>query len=134
DEDGLSAVEWLPLPVPRRLVTLTGSLDEILSAANIAAHAEDWVCAVYTDTVPQREPMRRLRERFPYCAMVQHQPVRVVPDEQRTYAQRLRSAVSDTERIDAFLRHVRAGAGPSERENELIQEVLDDRVRAEALV
>lgn len=134
DADGVSAVEWLPLPVPRRLVTLTGTLEEILSAANVEAHAEDWVCAVYTDALPQREPMRRLRERLPYCAMVQHQPAVVAEDDERSYAQRVRSAVTDTERIEAFLRHVRAGVAPSERESELIREVLDDRVRAEALV
>ena len=29
DAEGLSGVEWLPLPVPRALVTLTGTLDEI---------------------------------------------------------------------------------------------------------
>jgi exonuclease SbcD len=134
DASGLAGVEWLELPVPRRLVTLTGTLDEILSADNVAAHAGDWVCAVYTDAVPQTEPMRRLREKFPHCAMVQHQPPVAVESGAGSYAQRLRTAETDTERIDAFLTHVRAGQGPTERESELIREVLDDRVRAEALV
>lgn len=133
DASGLVGVEWLELPVPRRLVTLTGPLDEILSAANVAARAEDWVCAVYTDTLPQVEPMRRLRERYPHCAMVQHRPP-VVDEEERSYSARLREAVTDAARIEAFLAHVRAGHGPTEREGELIREVLDDRVRAEALV
>lgn len=134
DVDGLSSVEWLELPVPRRLVTLTGPLEEILSEENAAAHAADWICAIYTDAMPQAEPMRRLRERFPFCAMVQHQPAIVVEERERTYSQRLRAAVSDAERIDAFLEHVRAGHGPTEIESELIRAVLDDRVRAEALV
>ncbi|UWF77806.1 MULTISPECIES: exonuclease SbcCD subunit D [Microbacterium] len=134
DADGLAGVEWLPLPVPRALVTLTGTLDEILTAANADAHAESWVCAVYTDALPQHEPMRRLRERFPYCAMVQHQPSARPAADERSYAQRLRTAVTDTERIEAFLVHVRDGAGPTEREAELIRDVLDDRVRAEALI
>jgi exonuclease SbcD len=30
--------------------------------------------------------------------------------------------------------HVRAGQGPSERESELIRDVLDERMAAEALV
>jgi exonuclease SbcD len=134
DAEGLAAVEWLELPVPRRLVTLTGPLDEILAPENAAAHAGDWVCAVYTDALPQSDPMRRLRERFPFCALVQHQPAVTADATRRSYADRLRGAVTDTERIGAFLEHVRAGQGPSERESELIREVLDDRVRAEALV
>ncbi|MBW8762054.1 MAG: exonuclease SbcCD subunit D [Microbacterium sp.] len=134
DADGLANVAWLALPVPRALVTLTGTLDDILSADNVAAHAEHWVCAVYTDPLPQAEPMRRLRERFPYCAMVQHQPAVTGAAEVRTYSERLRTAVTDTDRIEAFLEHVRAGQGASERERVLIREVLDDRVRAEALV
>lgn len=134
DADGLADVTWLALPVPRRLVTLTGTLDDILAAENVVKHAEDWVCAVYTDALPQTEPMRRLRERYPYCAMVQHQPTTTAAAETRTYSERLREAVTDTDRIAAFLEHVRAGQGPTERERELIREVLDDRVQTEALV
>jgi exonuclease SbcD len=134
DATGLSSVEWLDLPIPRRLVTLTGPLDEILSDANVAAHADDWVCAVYTDAVAQTEPMRRLRERYPHCAMVQHLPSETAEIVERSYADRLRGAVTDPERIEAFLEHVRSGHGATEREGELIREVLDDRVRAEALI
>ncbi|MFD6817041.1 exonuclease SbcCD subunit D [Microbacterium sp. NPDC059771] len=134
DADGLARVEWRELPVPRRLVTLTGSFAEILSTENITAHADDWVCAVYTDAVPQSEPMRRLREAYPHCAMVQHQPIATGETAEHSYAQRLRSAVTDADRIGAFLEHVRAGQGVTEVERELIREVLDDRVRAEALV
>ena len=136
DLDAAGAVEatWLELPVPRRLVTLTGSFAEILSVDLVAAHAEDWVCAVYTDDLPQTEPMRRLREKYPFCALVQHQPLVTTAPEERSYSERLRAAVTDEERIDAFLAHVRAGAGASPREQELIREVLDDRTLAEALV
>jgi len=134
DADGLASTQWLALPVPRALVTLTGALDVILSDENVTAHADDWVCAIYTDALPQHEPMRRLRERLPFCALVQHQPEGVDAADDRSYSQRLRTAVTDEERIEAFLEHVRAGQGASEREAELIREVLDDRVRAEALV
>lgn len=132
--DGLSSVEWLELPVPRRLVTLTGTLDEILSDDNVAAHHDAWVCAVYTDALPQAEPMRRLRARFPHCALVQHEPAGAETSDDRSYAQRLRAAVTDEERIEAFLVHVRDGQGATAEESALIREVLDDRVRAEVLV
>ncbi len=132
--DGTVDAQWLELPVPRRLVTLTGSFDEILSAENVAAHVDDWVCAVYTDDLPQTEPMRRLREKYPFCALVQHEPLRTESVEERSYSERLRTAATDEERIDAFLAHVRNGAGATPREQELIREVLDDRTLAEALV
>jgi len=132
--DGTVDAQWLELPVPRRLVTLTGPLDEILSAENVAAHHDDWVCAVYTDDLPQAEPMRRLREKYPFCALVQHEPARTSAVEERSYSERLRTAATDEERIDAFLAHVRDGAGATAREQELIREVLDDRALAEALV
>ncbi|KJQ53800.1 exonuclease SbcCD subunit D [Microbacterium sp. SA39] len=134
DASGLASVEWLELPVPRRLVTLTGPLEQVLSEASVSAHADDWVCAIYTDAVPQAEPMRRLRESFPFCAMVQHQPAVVAEERERTYSQRLHAAVTDAERIEAFLEHVRAGHGATETESQLIRDVLDERVRAEALV
>ncbi|PJI52257.1 hypothetical protein CTI14_45320, partial [Methylobacterium radiotolerans] len=78
--------------VERDLVTLTGTFEEILSAENIAAHADAWVCAVYTDAVPQTEPMRRLREAYPNCAMVQHQPAATGEERERSYGERLRAA------------------------------------------
>jgi exonuclease SbcD len=134
DAAGLASTQWLALPVPRRLVTLTGTLDEILSDENAAQHVDDWVCAIYTDAVPQHEPMRRLRERFPFCALVQHQPEGADATDEHSYTQRLRAAVTDVDRIEAVLEHVRAGQGATEHEAELIREVLDDRVRAEALV
>lgn len=134
DASGLASVQWLALPVPRRLVTLTGALDEILSPDNVAEHADDWVCAVYTDALPQAEPMRRVKERFPHCAMVQHAPLVVSEAQERSYSARLKTAVTDTDRIEAFLEHVRAGQGPNERESELVREVLDERAVAEALV
>lgn len=134
DADGIADVRWLALPVPRRLVTLTGTLDEILAAHNVAAHADDWVSAIYTDALAQTEPMRRLRASYPFCAMVQHQPDAIEAPVERSYADRLRGTVTDTERIEAFLEHVRSGHGPSARESELIREVLDDRVRADALI
>ena len=134
DAAGDVSAQWLALPVPRRLVTLTGSLDEILSDDNVAAHADDWVCAVYTDALPQTEPMRRLKARFPFCAMVQHTPVGGAQRAETSYAARLKTAVTDADRVESFLQHVREGQGATDAERELIAEVLDERVRAEAVV
>ena len=130
--DGLGEIEWLPLPVPRALTTLSAPLDELLSGEEYAAHEQDWLNVEYTDPLPQRDPMRRLLTRFPYCANVSHTPAGERPDDARTYAQRVRAARSDAELVDAFLVHVRDGDGASAREQKLIADVLGDRVRQEA--
>ncbi|KAF2417974.1 exonuclease SbcCD subunit D [Microbacterium sp. B35-30] len=124
--------EWLPLPVPRRLVTLTATLDELLADERFAGHAGDWVRAEYTDPLPQRDPMRRLLARFPHCAEVRHAPTTPRADDARTYAQRVRTARNEAELVDAFLTHVREGEGASAREAEIVGELLDERIRVEA--
>lgn len=133
DAAGFAGAEWLDLPVPRALVTLTATLDELLTDERFAVHEQAWVCAEYTDTLPLADPLRRLQERFSHCARVVHRPADA-PERGRTgYADRVRAARTDRELIGIFLEHVRAGEGASPREAELIDELLDDRVRAEAL-
>ena len=132
DADGLAAVEWLDLPVPRRLMTIRGSLDELLGDERFAGAADAWVCAQYTDATPQLDPMRRLQARFPHCATVMHTPEGLRGDDGLTYSHRVRQARSDAELVDAFLVHVREGEGASERESEVIRDVIDERTLAEA--
>ncbi len=133
DADGLAEVRWLALPVPRRVVTLRGALEDLLTDAAHADAEDAWVAAVYTDDLPARDPLRRLQERFPFCALVSHAPSGAAQDDGKTYVQRVRAARSDAELIDTFLSHVRAGEGASDREAELLRDVLDERVRVEAL-
>ncbi len=131
DAAGLAGVQWLALPVPRRLETLRGTLEELLTAAAHAPHEDAWVCAQYTDPTPQSEPMRRLLQRFPFCATVMHTPEGAPPADGRDYAARVRAARDDAELFDAFLTHVRAGEGASDAERDLIREVVDARTVAE---
>ncbi|PZU47555.1 MAG: exonuclease sbcCD subunit D [Microbacterium sp.] len=133
DAAGFAGAEWLELPVPRRLVTLRGAFDELLTGDAYADAEDAWVCVEYTDALPQADPLRRLQERFAYCAKVVHAPAVVTAADERTYGQRVRAARTDTELVEAFLQHVRGGEGASEREAELLRDVLDERVRAEAL-
>ncbi|SFI16781.1 MULTISPECIES: exonuclease SbcCD subunit D [Microbacterium] len=133
DATGLAGVTWLELPVPRRLATLRAPLEDILTDARFAAHEDDWVSVEYTDDLPQREPLRRLQARFPHCAKVVHAPAAVRERVGGTYVDRVRAARSDRELVDAFLQHVRDGQGASEREADLLADVLDERTKAEAL-
>ncbi|RLK52793.1 exonuclease SbcCD subunit D [Microbacterium telephonicum] len=133
DADGGTSSEWLALPVPRRLVTLRGALDDLLHGDAHAGAEDAWVSVEYTDDLPQRDPLRRLQERFPFCAKVVHSPTVVPVAESRTYADRVRAARTDAELVDAFLVHVRAGEGLSAAEAEVLAEVQGDRIRVEAL-
>jgi len=132
DAAGLSEVTWLPLPVPRRLVTLRGSFDEILTSAAHDGLEEAWVSVEYTDDLPERDPLRRLQERFRFCARVVHAPATTRRDDGRGYGARVRAARSDIELVDAFLTHVREGEGMTDRERELLRDVLDERAQVEA--
>jgi exonuclease SbcD len=132
DAAGLAGVEWLTLPVPRRLVTLRGTLEELLADARFEADENAWVCAQYTDPTPQSEPMRRLQRRFAFCATVIHTPEGAAASDGRDYSGRVRAARDDVELFEAFLEHVRAGEGASEAELALIRDVVDARTVAEA--
>lgn len=132
DAEGVSSVEWMPLPVPRALVTLTGTLDELLEREDFEQHRDDWVCAVLTDATPPIDPMRKLQARFPWCATLMLQPP-VREHDGRDYGQRVRATKSDAELVDVFLQHVRAGEGLSHDERALVQDVVQANANAEAL-
>ncbi len=133
DVEGVADATWLALPVPRRLVTLRGPFEDLLTGAAHADAEDAWVCVEYTDALPASDPLRRLQERFPHCAKVVHAPEVLAAGDVRSYAQRVRAARSDAELVDAFLSHVRDGQGTTDAERELLRDVLDERVRAEAL-
>ncbi|WP_404434840.1 exonuclease SbcCD subunit D [Microbacterium lacus] len=122
--EGLSSVRWLDLPVPRRLVRLSATLDELLTDERFTEYEDAWVSAQYTDASFQRDPMRRLLERFPFCATVAHAPTLVRDSDGLTYATRVRNAKSDPELIDAFLTHVRNGVSATAAEAAIIAEVV----------
>ncbi|WP_091709402.1 exonuclease SbcCD subunit D [Microbacterium sp. cf046] len=132
DAEGLASVEWIELPVPRRLSTIRASLDELLGDPRFAAHEDAWVCAQYTDPTPQPDPMRRLQARFAFCATVMHTPEGVRGPDGLTYSRRVRAARSDAELVDAFLAHVRDGEGATDAEAEVIRDVIDERSLVEA--
>ncbi|MCR8671023.1 exonuclease SbcCD subunit D [Agrococcus sp. HG114] len=125
--EGLASVEWVPLPVPRRLTTIEGELAALLADPALAGTEPDWVRARLTDRVRPLDAMRRLQERWPHAAEV----VWVGAGDAPALALRERLARrSEAEVVGDFLAHVRAGAGATPEEAALVREGLA-RVAAE---
>lgn len=121
--DGLSGVEWVDLPVPRPLVQLSGSLDELLAEPTHDRYREHYVRAVYTDRTRQVDPMRKLKQRFPWCADVAWQPAEATSAPTTSYAERVRGK-SDPQVIESFLTDVRSGEGPTAAEQAIIDAIV----------
>lgn len=130
DADGLASVEWLDLPVPRGLATITGTLDELLTDRAHDPHEGKWVRAVITDVARPLDPMRKLQQRFPHCAMLSFAPSEVHESAAPSAARR--AALSDSEILKEFLVDVRNGEGPSVEELVLADAVMS-QVRAKGI-
>lgn len=124
DAAGLDAdsTEWIDLPVPRALTVLTGTIDELVGDERFAFAENNWVSAILTDRVRPMDAMRRLQDRFPWCATLEHRPADVAPTDDLTYRQRVDNK-TDAQIVAGFLELVRGGVGPSEFESTLIAEV-----------
>ena len=131
DAGGVDTVDWVDLPVPRRLSILTGELDDLLGAPEFEQFESDWVQAILTDRVRPMDAMRRLHVRFPYCAMLEHRPLVAAAPADATYRQRV-AKKTDTEIVAGFLELVRNGVGPDDFEAALVAEIVAEREAAEA--
>jgi len=125
--EGLESVEWVGLPVPRRLTVLTGQLAELLADEAFVGTEGDWVKAILTDQVRPLDAMRSLQTRFTHAVALEHRPaIRVDPGD-ISYAERIGAATSDPEIIAGFLAFVRNGVGPTVFESELVAELLTEQ-------
>ncbi|MBC7442613.1 MAG: exonuclease SbcCD subunit D [Ramlibacter sp.] len=116
-------IEWIDLPVPRRLSVLTGEIDELLRDDAFAPFEGDWVSAILTDQVRPLDGMRRLQKRFPHCVTLEHRPLIVAPSEAATYGERI-NRQNDHEIVAGFLEFVRNGVGQTDFERDLVAELL----------
>jgi exonuclease SbcD len=133
DAGGVDTVEWLDLPVPRRLTVLTGDLDELVGSERFGKHENDWVAAILTDRMRPMDAMRRLQDRFPFAAMLEYRPAVVAEAGTATYRERIEKK-SDDEIVAGFLELVRNGVGPTEFESTLIADVIAEQAAKEASV
>ncbi|WP_229053418.1 exonuclease SbcCD subunit D [Aeromicrobium sp. Leaf350] len=122
DAGGLASVVWVDLAVPRRLVTLTGTLDALLTDTAHAQHEGSWIRARLTDPTRQRDAMRRLQARFPHCAHLEYVSLATPLGGDRAYRE-LVHGKTDLEVVDTFLGRVR-GAGLDPAERDIVDDVL----------
>jgi exonuclease SbcD len=112
--DGTVRAEAAPLPSGRRLAAIRGTFAELLTSRAHTAAEDCWVQATVTDVVLPREPMARLRERFPHAVVLLHEPERR-GFEGWTYRDRTRD-LDDLGLVTRFVEeHGGAPPCPSER-------------------
>ena len=129
DASGLAGVRAVPLPAPRALRVLTGTVDGLLADPAHAGAEECFVSARLTDPVRPVDPMRRLQARFPHCVHLEWTGD-AGPGDGRSYRERLRGR-SDTEIAGEFVAHVR-GTGATAAERLLLARALGAHDRIEA--
>ncbi|MDQ3735713.1 MAG: exonuclease SbcCD subunit D [Actinomycetota bacterium] len=106
DADGLTGVAIHDLDRPRELVTLTGTLDELLTDPALQVHVEDYVSARLVDSTRPLDAMRRLREHFTFCVHLDWTPGTRAVTDTRTYVDRIVGR-SDLAITTDFVQHVR---------------------------
>jgi exonuclease SbcD len=68
--DGACSIEALPVPVGRGVITLTGTIEELLAPGAHPEAAEKYVKAVLTDNAYVVDAKSRLLDVYPYCTDV----------------------------------------------------------------
>ena len=123
DAGGLSTVTWIDLPIPRRLAIIEGTIDDLLTNADLTRYEDHWVSAIFTDQVRPMDGMRRLQARFPFAALLDHRPAVSAVPIGASYTERVKGR-TDLDVLGGFLQHVRNGKGPTDGEWALIADVI----------
>jgi exonuclease SbcD len=76
---GVTAVEFVAAPVPRRLATVRGRLEDLLVGSEHADVEDTWLKVCLTDTRRPLHAMERLRARFPHTLMLTFDPEGAAP-------------------------------------------------------
>ncbi len=73
-KDGVESTEFVPAPVPRRLRTLRGRLEDLLTDRRHTDAEDAWLHVTLTDALRPPQAMDRLRRRFPHTLMLAFEP------------------------------------------------------------
>jgi exonuclease SbcD len=127
---GGARVDLLPAPVARPLARVSGRLDDLLTGERWAGLTAHYLQVTLTDPVRPREPMERLRSRFPHVLVLGFEPEGAAGADTRPYAARLEGR-SDLEVAGDFVAHVRGSAADA-AESALLAEAFAAARLAEA--
>ncbi|MGH3445106.1 MAG: exonuclease SbcCD subunit D [Nocardioidaceae bacterium] len=72
--EGVERIDFVPAPVPRRLGTLHGTLEELLRGPDHEELEDHWLQVTLTDRRRPQHAMDRLRERFPHALVLRFEP------------------------------------------------------------
>jgi exonuclease SbcD len=72
--DGVTSCELVPAPVPRRLASVRGRLDDVLRDTRHEAVEDCWLQVTLTDARRPQHAMDRLLERFPHTLLIGFEP------------------------------------------------------------
>jgi exonuclease SbcD len=72
--EGVEHVDFVPAPVPRRIASVRGRLDDLLVDPRHAAVEDAWLQVTLTDARRPHHAMDRLRERFPHTLILAFEP------------------------------------------------------------
>jgi exonuclease SbcD len=72
--EGVTGTTFVEAPVPRRLTSVTGPLETLLTDPTLAPAEGHWLQATLTDRVRPEQPMERLRARFPHALVLAFAP------------------------------------------------------------
>jgi exonuclease SbcD len=124
DATGVTAVTEVLWEAPRRLATLRGKLDELLTDEAFA-WAEGAYCQItLTDAQRPNQAMERLRARFPDTLVLGFDPEGAEASAKTSYSSRLAQAGDDLSICCGFLEHVR-GRAADEAESGVLAEALE---------
>jgi exonuclease SbcD len=131
DPDGGAEVRTVPVPLGRRVATVTGTLDELLGDPAHAGVTDCFVRAVLTDPGYVVDARTRLLARFPHVVEVVPRPAAAGADLGTPDRSELRGRLAPLEAAVGFWADV-TGEGPTEVERSLLESVLAHVASAEA--
>jgi len=120
DASGTATVELVPGPVPRRLVDVRGTIDEIESGAFRAA-SDAWVRVAVTDAVHPERMYARVKDHFPHALAITHEPA----DRGERAAAPAVTATSDPVEVAADFVSFATGAAPDDDDRAILTEAYE---------
>ncbi|WP_144756063.1 metallophosphoesterase family protein [Curtobacterium pusillum] len=120
DASGSVTVELVPAPVPRRLVDVRGTIDDVESGAFRSA-SDAWVRVAVTDSVHPERMYARVKDHFPFALAITHEPA----DRGERAAARAVTATSDPVEVAADFVSFATGAAPDDDDRAILTEAYE---------